>query len=103
MARPLTVSIPHRLGKAEAVARIQNGFGTIRQQLGSHLATIDEQWTDDRMAFRVAALGQTVTGHLDVRDDAVEVEVMLPWLLAKLADAIRGRIGTTGTKMLEHK
>jgi len=103
MPKPLTISIPHTLGRDRAHARIEHGFGEIRRQLGEKLATIEHDWTGDRMDFRVLALGQTVSGHLTVLDERVEVEVMLPWLLARLADTIRGRIGTQGTKMLGNK
>jgi hypothetical protein len=103
MTKPLTVSIPHRLGRDEARSRIQHGFGEVRRQLGSHLATIEENWAGDAMDFRVAALGQTISGRLDVQDEAVVVAVTLPWFLATIAEKIRGRIGATGTKMLEKK
>ena len=33
MARPVSVTIPHNLGKAEARKRIETGFGQIRQNL----------------------------------------------------------------------
>lgn len=97
---PLTVTIPHRLGKAEAQARIRRGFGGVRAQLHGLVATIDETWTGDRMDFTVRALGQTVTGHLDIADEQVRVELVLPWLLARLAHTIQARLGHEGTRML---
>ena len=39
------------------------------------------------MIFRVRALGQAASGHLDVEDDHVRLEVTLPWLLQRFAEA----------------
>ena len=44
------------------------------------------------MIFRVRALGQAVSGHVDVADDHVRVEVMLPWLLQRFAQAAQAAI-----------
>ena len=44
-----------------------------------------------------------VAGHLEVMDDTVRVEVMLPWILATLAEKAKGLITKQGTLMLEKK
>ena len=107
MPKPVIVTIPHRLTKSEARERLRSGFGRIRSQLQSQfvgkLASIEDRWIEDRMEFRATALGQAVTGRLDVLDDAVKVEVDLPWLLAALAKTLRARIRQEGTRLLEKK
>jgi hypothetical protein len=55
------------------------------------------------MSFRVGAMGQTVTGHLEVLDDAVRVEVQLPWILAVVAEKAKAFIQKQGNLMLEKK
>ena len=82
-------SIPHNLGKAEATRRLQGGLGSLKTQFGDKIASVDESWREDRMAFRVGAMGQSIAGHLDVMDDQVVVEVRLPWLLAVLPTRLR--------------
>lgn len=102
MRKPVEVTIPHRHTKAEAVSRIRDGLTKIRPQIAGYVSTIEDDWTaDDHMEFRLGALGQSVTGRIDVRDQAVRVEVDLPWVFAALAQKIRGRIEQHGTKMLE--
>jgi hypothetical protein len=103
MSKPLVVSIPHNLGKAEATRRLQTGVGQLKQQFSGQIASFDEQWQADRMSFKVGAMGQTVTGHLDIQEDAVRVEVQLPWILAMAAEKARGFIQKQGTLMLEKK
>ncbi len=103
MSKPLVVSIPHHLGKAEAVRRLKSGVATVQANFG-HLFTVQEEiWTDAHLQFRISALGQTASGAIDVADDHVRLEVVLPWLLAKLAEAVQPRIRKEGTLMLEKK
>jgi len=103
MSKPLTVSIPHDLGRAEAMRRLQTGMGSLQAQFGDKLAKIEDRWTGDRMDFKVGVMGQSVSGHLDVREDSVQVEVQLPWVLAMLADKVRPVIQKQGRLMLEKK
>jgi putative polyhydroxyalkanoate system protein len=90
MAKPLVVTVPHSLGKEGAKARLQGTMGHVRQQLSSFASRVEEEWNGDRMDFHLAALGQSVTGTIEVLDDVVRLEVLLPGLLSMLA----GRIGT---------
>jgi hypothetical protein len=103
MTAPLVVSIPHRLGRHEAVRRLKNGLGRARTDFG-HLMTIEEEnWTGDRVAFRLRALGQAASGVIDVEDDHLRLEVSLPWLLAKLSEKLIPAIRKEGTLLLEKK
>ena len=103
MPEPLVVTIPHRLGKAEALARIKDGVGRARGEFASLLTFEDATWSGDRLAFRVSALGQRAAGFIDVGEQAVRLEVTLPWLLAKFAHAAQRVIGRKGQLLLEKK
>jgi putative polyhydroxyalkanoate system protein len=103
MTKPLVVSIPHNLGKAEARRRLHTGVSQLKAQVGDKFGTVEETWAEDRMSFKVAAMGQTVEGHLDVAEDSVRVEVQLPWILAMMAEKAKGYIQKQGTLMLEKK
>lgn len=103
MTKPLVVSLPHSLGKAEAARRLQSGVTQLKSQFGDKIATVDETWAGDRMDFRVGAMGQTVAGHLVVGEDTVQVELQLPWILAMVAEKAKSFIQKQGTLMLEKK
>jgi hypothetical protein len=103
MSKPVVVSIPHQLGKEEALRRLHGGMGRLRSQFGDKLGTIEDKWVGDHADFRVSVLGQTVTGALDVREAEVRVEVHLPWMLAMVAEKAKGLIQKQGTLMLEKK
>ncbi len=103
MSKPLVVLIPHNLGKAEAIRRLQGGMGALHTKFGDKLTKIEDRWEGDRMDFQVVALGQSVSGNLEVMEDSVRVEVQLPWLLAMIADKAKALIQKQGQLMLEKK
>jgi hypothetical protein len=103
VSQPLIVSIPHRLGREEAVRRLKSGLGTARSQYAALLTIREEIWTGDRLAFNLTALGQSASGFMDVADDHVRLEVTLPWLLAKIAEKVTPLIRNEGTLLLEKK
>jgi len=103
MSQRVVVSIPHRLGKEEALRRIQGGLGRVRTNFGAHLQVMEENWTGEHLDFRVGVFGQSSGGTIDVADDHVRLEVELPWLLAQLAEKAKALIQKQGQLMLEKK
>lgn len=99
MSAPLVVSIPHRLGREEAVRRLKSGLGRAAASIPV-MQVEEERWTGDSMAFRIRALGQIATGQVDVADDHVEVQVVLPWLLQRFAEMAQATIKKRGQLLL---
>ncbi len=98
---PLVVTISHRLGREEAKRRIASGLDSIRVEVARYVRTLDYSWTDYRLDFRTGLLLQTITGRLDVGDDFVRIELLLPRLLHLAARTIAGRIEQRGAALLE--
>jgi hypothetical protein len=103
MSKPLVVTISHNLGKDAAMARLKFGLHNAHSKFGQFISIQDETWIDNRLQFRVSALAQSVSGTIDVFDDHVRLEVLLPWLLSKIADAIQPLIRREATLLLEKK
>lgn len=103
MSKPLIVSIPHRLGREEALRRIKAGISGVRQDYAQVVQIREEIWSGDRLSFAVTAMKQQVSGTIDVMENEVKLEVTLPWLLARVAHGIDGLIRKRGTLMLEKK
>jgi hypothetical protein len=102
MSKPLVVSIPHALGKDEALRRLQPGL--TRAAAAFPVLTVDEEhWEGDRLNFRVRALGQAASGTVQVADDRIHLEVTLPWLLQKFAQVAQAAIKARGQLLLEKK
>jgi hypothetical protein len=99
MPAPLVVSIPHNLGREEALRRLKTGLTRAASSVPV-LKVDEERWEDNRMIFRVRALGQAAAGHVDVADDHVRLEVVLPWLLQRFAEAAQTVIRHRGSLLL---
>ncbi|MEP9354965.1 polyhydroxyalkanoic acid system family protein [Xanthobacter sp. KR7-65] len=103
MGQPFTASIPHRLGKAEATRRLQAGLSSVRERFSRHISITEEVWTGEHLDFRIAALGQSAQGTLQVADDAVHLSVELPFMLDLIARKAKDLIQKQGKLLLEKK
>ena len=103
MATPITITIPHQLGRTEAHHRIEAGFASIVRQLPGSGSTYTERWDGDRLTFSVTGLGQTISGIVDVLDAAVTLEIKLPRFLSLIASGLEGRLRKAGQLLLTKK
>ena len=103
MAQPLTVTIPHQLGRAEARQRIDAGLSQFIGQIGGMAQNYRQSWTGDRMDFQATVMGQTLSGAIHILDDAARVELILPGLLGLMAGKIKGRLQQEGQLLLGKK
>ena len=97
---PVVVTLPHRHGKAEATRRIKAGIEALRARYTAQLKIAEEDWEGDRLRFRAAVLGQTITGAIDVSDDEVRTEVVLTWLMGHLVKPAEALIKREGEHIL---
>jgi hypothetical protein len=102
MPGPLIVSIPHSLGREEAMRRLKAGLTRAATKVPI-LSVDEERWEDNRMIFRVRALGQAANGQVDVEEDHVKVEVTLPFLLQRFAEMAQAAIRERGKLLLTKK
>jgi hypothetical protein len=103
MSDPVTVIVGHRLGKVEATRRLKEGFARTKGHLGGMIAIEQEIWEEDTLRFHMRALGQTAAGTIEVLEDALRIEVSLPWLLAKAAKRLLPILQKQTTLLLEKK
>lgn len=101
MSTPTVITIHHSLGREEAKRRIAARIGELGQHLPGGVAQVDSSWTaEDRMAVRVAAMGQTVDAALTVEDAAVQVALTLPPMLSFFRDKIATLVERRGGELL---
>ena len=103
MRETISVSIPHQLGKDEALRRIKSGVEDARSKFASVLTIQQADWSGDTLAFQVSAVAQQVAGTILVEERHVKLDVELPWLLAKVAKVIVPAVQKEGTLLLEKK
>ena len=103
MSDTVTVTIDHSLGKVEAVRRLKEGFARTHGHLGSMIAMEQETWEGETLHCRMRALGQSAVARIEVLEDALCIEVSLPWLLAKAAKRLLPSLRNAATLLLEKK
>ncbi len=103
MSKPITITLPHQLGAAEARRRIDEGFGQLIGQTGGMLKDVQKAWAGDALTFAAQAMGQPISGVLTVFDDSVRMDIVLPGLLGMIAGKITGQVKKQGTLLLEKK
>ena len=100
MSTPITMNLPHTLGKDGARDRVNAKIG----KLASHIlggADVQHRWEGDTMHFTVAAMGQQVGSRLTVFADHLHCEIDLPGMLALFAGPIRAAVEREGPKLLK--
>ena len=100
MNEKITVRVPNKHTKAEARRRIEEGFHKVADQIGGK-AQLKQRWKGDTLTFTAAAMGQTIDGTLIVREDEVQIDVSLPWILAKLAGPISDKLAKNTQLLLD--
>ncbi|WP_099864653.1 polyhydroxyalkanoic acid system family protein [Pararhizobium haloflavum] len=103
MAETINVEIPHRLTRLEARQRLEGGLQRVHEQVAGRAVSLEQQWSGDHLDFKAGMMGQTITGRLDIEDSVVRLELDLPWLLASIANSLKGRLKKEGTLLLEKK
>ena len=103
MTKPMTISIPHRLSRADAKQRLTDGVAKLQAQFAGQMSAVEHGWTGDRLDFKASAMGQSVPGRIEVFDGRVDVEINLPWFLSAIAGKVRKQVETHAGKLLEGK
>ena len=102
MSKAITLTIPHELGRAEARRRLDSGFADLAQHVGA-MGSVTKTWEGDRLTFAFSIMGQAISGLVDVADQSIRLEVLLPGLLGMIANKVRGRLQREGQLLLEKK
>lgn len=101
MARPVTVTISHALGLEGARARIEGRIGELEQSIAGNMGLkFERHWEGERLHLRARGFGQNVTGEVDIFPAHVRITVMLPGLLAGMAEALAGKVEKQGRVLL---
>jgi len=103
MSKPVTITLPHQLGVAEARRRIDEGFGQLLSQTGGMVKDVNKSWAGDALTFSAQAMGQPISGVLTVFAASVRMEIVLPGLLGMIAGKITGAVKKQGQLLLEKK
>src|SRR5580704_4426328 len=98
--KELVLRFPHSLGVVEAKKRIANGVAAAKARYENYFGASEIEWDENRLRFRLTALGQTIQGSVDVGNDYVELRAKLPSVIRLLAKQFVPIVRDTGRKLL---
>jgi len=100
MAGPITIDIPHDLGRAEAKRRMMAGVDKVARHIPGG-GEVSSSWpTEDRMTLTIAAMGQKISADLDVEDRLVKVRLAVPLMLSFMAGPITAIVQKSAEELL---
>ena len=98
--QPITVDLPHKLGRDEARRRIANNIHKLKDHMPGGTAHVQSHWAGDELTLNVNAMGQSVDALIAVEETVVRCRVMLPGLLAMFAGPIEAMLRSRGGELL---
>ena len=97
----MEVAIPHDLGREEVRRRLRENSHRIGDHMPGGLAEIRTSWpSEDRMAMAITAMGQLLSGHIDIEDRQVVFHMVLPAALGFIKPIVEGAIRQQGQELL---
>lgn len=100
MSDSIVIAVPHNLGVDEARRRIAAEIDRLKQEYINKFAYSEVTWAGDTANIRVVALAQEAKARIDVLADSVRIEIILPWLLARLAAPLQAKLTATAKDTL---
>ena len=94
------VVVPHSLGKAEALNRLQGMLSSVKENYGSQVSDLHEKWTDQGGTFSFKAMGFRISGELTVSDTDMRVNAEFPWAAKPFQSTIETAIRERAERLL---
>lgn len=89
MPKRLTLTVPHQLGAAEVRRRLDRHTDWALQRLAKEKIVIEaDDWFGNRRSFTASGYGQTGSATIQVGDDSLQIEALVPWTIGVFAPAI---------------
>lgn len=97
----MRVALPHSLGREEARRRIRGRSHELGDLIPGGMAAVSSRWAnEDRLELGITAMGQTVSGSIEIGESEIAIEVILPAALAFVEPMVRNAIEARGRKLL---
>jgi hypothetical protein len=96
----LSMSIPHQLGKDEALNRIQSVLKNVQAKFGNQVSDLEQNWNGNAGEFSFKVMNMPVSGTLKVNDADVALDSKLPMAAALFEGKIKSIIMEEARKVL---
>lgn len=82
MAKQIVITVPHSLGTEEVRSRLDRHTDWAKRRLEKdNIAITIDDWQGNARGFAARALGQNVSGTLDIAEDTLRLTAALPLTL----------------------
>lgn len=95
-----TLSLPQSLGKDEALNRLHGMLESVKENYGSQVSDLQENWTDDGGTFSFKAMGFKISGELIVSETDVRIDAEFPWAAKPFQSTIETAIRERAERLL---
>ena len=96
----IEMSIPHSIGKEEALSRIKNLLGNVQSKFSGQIKDVKEEWNDNEGPFSFSVMNMPVSGKLIVNNGDVALDGKLPLAASLFQGKIKQVIMEEATKVL---
>jgi hypothetical protein len=97
----MRVVIPHNLGKATARERLRTNSHNMGSAIPGGMGQVETSWpSEDTMNMTVRAMGQELNGNVEIEDNQVVFNMILPPALSFVEPIVQGAIQQTGQQLL---
>jgi hypothetical protein len=96
----IEMSIPHSLGKDEAMNRIRQLLGNVQQRFAGQVKDIQQNWTDNEGTFSFSVMNMPVSGKLTVNSNDVALDGKIPLAASLFQGQIKSVIMQEAKKVL---
>jgi hypothetical protein len=94
------MSVPNPLGQEEALSKIQNLLGQVKEEHGDKISDLQESWSGNTGTFSLTAMGMKVSGTLAVKPDEVTIDGNIPFAAVPFKGQIEKVIREQAEKVL---
>jgi hypothetical protein len=96
----MSMSVPHELGRDEAVSRLKNLLTDMKQQYGDKISDLQENWNDAGGTFSFKAMGFKLSGSLNVTDNEMQLDGDFPWAAKPFQGTIEATVRERAERLL---
>ena len=89
----ISLSLPHHLGKEEAIKRVHAAIEAERKARVNIVNNVTENWVgDDHVDFTMTIFSYAIEGTLDVKEESVDVVLSLPLVATMMTGMIENQL-----------
>lgn len=96
----LKMNIPHQLSREDALSRVRELLGKLKEEQKGKISNVKESWNGDTGNFQFTAQGFDLSGIIRVNPSSVDIDADLPFALTFFKGTIKDVITKKADELL---